>query len=267
MPNGLLAGHNSHWRIMGVGSRPALMIHCSLASSKSWGPLAARLGDAMTMTAFDLPGHGRSDPWDGVTEIQGQCVAMARALLPDVPVDLVGHSFGATVALRLALEEPHRVNTLTLIEPVLFAAATAENQETSDRVSTLFSGFEAAWADGDREAAARQFMAVWGDGTPWDTFPERQRLALADQIHLIPASHGALHEDAGRILNGKKLEALDVPVLLIEGADTNWVISSIHDVLEARLAHVRRVSIAGAGHMTPMTHPDEVAEAIRAFLP
>jgi lipase len=47
----------------------------------------------------------------------------ALGLLPEGPVHLIGHSFGATVALRLAIEAPERVASLTLIEPVLFAAA------------------------------------------------------------------------------------------------------------------------------------------------
>ena len=39
------------------------------------------------------------------------------------PIDVIGHSFGATVALRLAVEQPEKVRSLTLIEPVFFAVA------------------------------------------------------------------------------------------------------------------------------------------------
>lgn len=49
---------------------------------------------------------------------------IARAAL-GAPVDVIGHSFGATVALRLALERPELVRSLVLVEPVLFAAAKA----------------------------------------------------------------------------------------------------------------------------------------------
>ncbi len=75
------------------------MIHCSLASCEAWGGLARVLSGALTMTAFDMPGHGRSDEWDARGEIQGVTAEIAAGFL-DGPADVIGHSFGATVALR-----------------------------------------------------------------------------------------------------------------------------------------------------------------------
>ena len=57
MPRAARAGFDTWWTSYGQGPRRALMIHCSLASSSSWGGLARHLSGALTMTAFDMPGH------------------------------------------------------------------------------------------------------------------------------------------------------------------------------------------------------------------
>ena len=99
---------------------PVVMVHCMLARHESLLPLAAAIGGHATL--FDLPGHGRSPDWDGAQDYQTQAVAWAAACC-DGPAHLIGHSFGATVALRLAVDRPDLVSRLTLIEPVYFAAA------------------------------------------------------------------------------------------------------------------------------------------------
>lgn len=38
------AGHPTFWQVFGTGDRPALAIHCSLASSNAWAGVADRLG-------------------------------------------------------------------------------------------------------------------------------------------------------------------------------------------------------------------------------
>ena len=120
MPQVMSGGFLTGVRHFGQGDRKALLIHCSLGHSGSWAPLAELLGDTLDMVAFDLPGHGQSGDWcpsDG--EIQGLATDMAAGLLTE-PADIIGHSFGATVALRLALERPELVRSLTLIETRVF---------------------------------------------------------------------------------------------------------------------------------------------------
>jgi lipase len=63
-----------------------------------------------------------------------------------------------------------------------------------------------------------------------------------------------------------RLESLGVPVLLIEGGASPPVIGAIHAELARRLPMATRLSVAGAGHMVPITHPEPVAAAIAAHL-
>jgi len=120
--------------------------------------VAACLPAGLGLLAFDMPGHGRSGPWDEARDYMDQTVAAALGLIADAPVDLLGHSFGAVAALRIASERPDLVRSLVLYEPVFFAAAEARGTDTR----APNAGFAAALAAGDREEAARCFTEVWG---------------------------------------------------------------------------------------------------------
>lgn len=265
MPEGIVAGHPVHWRVAGAGPRAALALHCSLAHGGAWGAVAERLGDALTVTLPDLPGHGRSGDWTpACAPIHDLSTAIARALAEPGPVDLIGHSFGATVALRLALEAPALVRSLTLVEPVLFAAARG-----TAVFDAFFSGnadFAARLAHGDAAGAAAWFHGLWGGDTAFDALPAPQRAYIAARIHLIAFANADLIEDRAGLLAPGRLESLACPVALIEGAASPPVIAAIQAALAARLPAPRRTVVAGAGHMLPITHPDAVAAAIRAIL-
>jgi pimeloyl-ACP methyl ester carboxylesterase len=265
MPEGIVAGHPVHWRVVGRGPRRALALHCSLAHGGAWGAVAERLGDALTVALPDLPGHGRSGDWHpGGRPLHDLSTAIARAMAEPGPVDLMGHSFGATVALRLALESPGLVRSLTLVEPVLFAAT---------RGTALFDAFvagNAAFAErlarGDAEGTAAWFHGLWGGNTAFADLPGPQRAYIAARIHLIPVANAALIEDAASLLAPGRLEGLSVPVALVEGEGSPPIIGAIQAALATRLPDARRTIIPGAGHMVPVTHPDAVAAAIRAIL-
>jgi lipase len=94
--------------------------------------MGAALGDIATLHAFDLPCHGASGDWDGQGDIHDTATDMALTVLDDIgaqPIDLLGHSFGATVALRLAIEHPERIRSLIMYEPVFFAAAIRDDPD------------------------------------------------------------------------------------------------------------------------------------------
>lgn len=263
MPLAERAGFPTFWTTCGTGRRAALMIHCSLAHSGAWAGLARCLDQHATMTAFDMPGHGRSAPWDGRDEYQKVSTAIAETFTEaTTPVDLIGHSFGATVALRLARDHPERVRTLTLIEPVLFAVALRDEPAITDRYMADMAPFAEAIEAGDLRGAARAFTALWGDGRPWESLAEAQREMLAAQIHLIPAGAPALHDDPGRLLEAGALDGVAMPSLLIEGAQSHWIVPLINAGLARRLPDARRAVIAEAGHMAPITHPRQVAREI-----
>lgn len=244
------------------GAPPVLLLHCTLASGNAWKRLARRLRHRYRLVAPDMVGHGQGPPGDPSRDYHDQATEHALQFLPADPVHLVGHSVGATVALRMAIEAPGRIRSLTLIEPVLFAAAPA-GPETSANVRTL-GRMGPLIAQGDSRGAARVFLSVWGSGEDFDELPEGQAARMAAQMWMIPAQRAALHDDAARLI--PRLGQVACPVLLMEGSRSPPVIGRILDRLEAGLPESRRTRIHGAGHMVPVTHPDDGAAAIGAFV-
>lgn len=245
--------HLRHWP--GNAARPALALHCMMGNASYWGPIARDLHERISLAAPDLPGHGQSPDWDGGPPDYHTAVTRAVAGLITRPLDLIGHSLGATVALRIAVAAPDAVRSLTLIEPVLFAAAPdLANERQLDEVDSLL----AAGQDTD---AARIFLEAWG-GIDWQAQTETGKARLVRQIRLVQSSNAALRADSAHILRDGGLEAIDAPVLIVMGGASPAVIPAIADALAARLPDVGRANVPGAGHMLPITHPHQVAELI-----
>lgn len=263
MPVKQINGIDTYWCDWGETTNPhAMLIHCSLAHSGAWAGVAKELSDALYLQAFDLPGHGRSGEWDPAIDIVDQTISMALRLVEGKEIDLIGHSFGAVVCLRMALERPDLVRSLVLFEPVFFAAAKADGFDTD----APFANFSDAITANQPHEAARHFIKLWGAGERWEDIPEPQREALAARIHLIVAAEPALHKDNGGILDTGKLEALNVPVLFMQGTNSPPVVTAINKALAARLSNASAVSIPSAGHMGPVTHSQDVAREIRTHL-
>lgn len=261
MPMVTLAGHDTYVTHFGQGPRKALLLHCSLAHSAAYGRLCAALGGALSITSFDQPGHGRSADFTGMRDLQDQVTEMALELMTE-PMDLLGHSFGGTVAIRIAVERPDLVRTLTLFEPVMMAVAMHDQPALRDQLMGEMQGFNTAFDAGDHETAAREFTARYGDGRPWDSLSAESRAALVDRIHLIRAGARAVNEDYHGLLEGTRMARADMPCLVIDGGQGGPMMDGVCNGLVNRLPNATRVQIMGGGHMVPLTKPDPVAQEI-----
>ena len=231
-----------------------------MGSGRAFDPMARRLGGRVDLTAFDLPSHGRSGAWRPAEgeDYHTTVTRMAEGLLGEGPVDLIGHSIGATVALRLAVAAPGRVRSLTLIEPVLFAASRS-GHSLDDELAALA-------AAGKIEAAARLFLGIWGAPGGFEALPRSLQQAAVELMPLVLETDAALSADVHGILRPGGLEAVRAPSLLIAGADSPAVVGEIFDTLDARLPDARRATVPGAGHMAPVTHPAEVSALVAGNL-
>lgn len=264
MAEALIAGLNTHWRVLGQGPRPALALHCSLAHGGAWTGLAAQLPD-VSLTCPDLPGHGRSDAPADPAQGHDIATAMAEALAEEIgaPLDIFGHSYGGTVALRLALTRPDLVRSLVLIEPVYFAIA--KDWSGYAHFTAEYAAIEALLAR-DRYLGAAAFHAVWGSGDTFADLPQRQQDYMAERMQHVVGQSPILIEDRERLGAEGRLEALDIPVLLVEGAESPPVIHEIQSRLDARLPRATRLVVSGANHMVALTHAELLSAEIKAHL-
>lgn len=259
MPKAERAGTGIFWRQYG-DAPDTVLIHCSLAHQGAWALLVKQTG--IRGIAFDMPGHGRSDPWDGITDYQSQAADISASFC-SAPMHLVGHSFGATVALRLALDRPDLVRSLVLIEPVFFAAARGTPELRDYEAS--FAPFVRAMESADHVRAAETFTDVWGTGQPWAELSADQHRYIIDRIHLIPAGSPAMNDDNAGQLEDGRLEALEIPTLLMRADRSAPVTAAINASLAKRLPKSKCVLVKGPGHMGPLTHPHLYRGPIQEF--
>ncbi|MEM9854762.1 MAG: alpha/beta hydrolase [Pseudomonadota bacterium] len=242
------------------GAGAFLMIHCALAHSGVLRPLSEALPGGAR--AFDLPGHGRSPAWDPSSDYSETSVRWARAAMGGRAGPVIGHSYGATVALRLAVEAPELITELYLIEPVFFAAIRLHDRPAYVAYLARFEPVQAAFVQNDLARMAELFTAMW-DGAPLAELPPRFQKQVTRQMPLIAAQFDGIDRDNGGVFAPGKLSRMDCPVTLIRGSEAEPSIPAIHDVLLSLIPGARAHVIEGAGHMLPITHPREVAALIR----
>ena len=178
-------------------------------------------------------------------------------------VHLVGHSYGAAMALEAARELGPKVQSLTLVEPVSFNLLRVEGRPEWTEIEKLGVAVLSAVSNGqDREAAAA-FMRYWLGRLRWWLSPERFKEVITATIHKVALEFMIIIEA------DKKLSAyasVTVPTLLIAGGKTPAPTRAVVDMLGATLPNAEVTVIKGAGHMSPFTHPSEVNRLIASHL-
>ena len=116
-------GLNFHVQELGEGPTVA-MVHGLLVDNLSlWYFTAApELSRDRHVLMYDMRGHGKSERATqgySLASQQKDLEAILDARGVDGPVDLVGHSYGALVALRFALDHPARVRRVVIVEAPL----------------------------------------------------------------------------------------------------------------------------------------------------
>jgi pimeloyl-ACP methyl ester carboxylesterase len=256
-----------HVRIQGDGP-PVVCLHCNAGSSGQWRGLMERLAPRYRVLAPDLYGAGRSPDWHSHTVIRLQDeLDLIEPLLAAAgePVVLVGHSYGAAVALVAALRRPRLVRALALYEPTLFALLDDESAppDAADGIRNACADAAQALDRHDTAAAARAFFDYWSGAGTWDAMREEPQRALAASIVHVRRWEHALF--SARV-TARELRALHIPVLCMTGSRTTASALGVSCVLARHLPNLRRLDFDGLGHMGPVTHAGQVDAAIADFL-
>jgi len=244
-----------------------LLLHGSASTSAIWRHTARTLQSFYHVVAPDLIGYGRSPAWpaDVPYSVEAEIHAL-QALLPCCAANyhLVGHSYGGLTALMLALASPTRVLTLTLIEPVFFAALRYHDDKTAYRgFSEVRDTFLSKLAGGDVETAMRGFTCFWtGDGA-WERMPDDIRKDLMEQAGKIALDwHSSFAAEAD--LNG--LASLGPRTLLLYGDHSPAPMLRLIDALHALMPGSTLTPVPGAGHLLPVTHAAAVTQCMLGHL-
>lgn len=104
------------WLRRGTG-RPLVMVHGFGAELNGWRPLVSSLPAGRSVLAVDLPGHGRSPMVTPTLTGFADAVAATLAAEGVEAADLVAHSLGAAVAVRLAEQASLDLRSLLLLAP------------------------------------------------------------------------------------------------------------------------------------------------------
>lgn len=193
-------------RTAGTEGPVLVLVHGLGGSGAHWQPQLAALGNARRVVAFDLRGHGRSDPAaDGAYDVAAHAadlLAAVDALGLDRFV-LAGHSFGAWVALEVAAAHPQRVLALALVDP-----GGDTSGEQSAAIDTALAAV-AADPRGEFRLHYREFLH--------DAKPATARRVLADlEATPVEALVAGITESM-RYPARARLAAYSGPVLCIAG--------------------------------------------------
>jgi pimeloyl-ACP methyl ester carboxylesterase len=250
------------------GSGPTVLcLHSSAGSGQQWQALAQSLAERFRVVCVDAHGHGRSAEPDPGLHVLAQDAAWLAPIVEqaDAGVHLVGHSYGAALAIRLALAHPARVRSLALYEPVLFSLLDDPSVPAPAREEIVQVGRSIAlWVQMRQPLrAARLFVDFWSGPGAWRALGARQQKVVAARLPVV-ADHFESLLGCGITL--AHVARLRVPTLLMSGARSRRSALSLVNALVAAWPHADLLRFPDLGHLGPVTHGERVNRVIARFI-
>jgi pimeloyl-ACP methyl ester carboxylesterase len=219
--------------------------------------------------APDFHGYGQSGPLpqDGRPYHQHDA-ALVCALLDDFggPAHLVGHSLGGTIAARVALERPDDVASLTLIEPVLFNLLEESQDPRRVEYLELAHAMMVLVRFGEGERAARLFLDYWVGPGGLDAMDDATRSYIVQTVDRVADDWFGISGFAPGALSAADFGRLSARTLLLCGEETKDSSRGISEILREAIPGVEYREVAGAGHMSPVSHTARVNEMVVDFI-
>jgi pimeloyl-ACP methyl ester carboxylesterase len=267
-------GMDTQYLEAGTGS-PLLLLHGHEQSATSWRWVIPALARTHRVLALSLPGHGETAPAVGDYAPGSELARFAATFLDTLdigpPLDLVGHSAGGMIALRLALAEPQRIRTLTLVDsaglgrevhPLLALDTLPIIGELAITISRLPGG------DLGRTTMSTAMLFAQPWRVPAEFVTEQHALGRRPgQLEASTAMARALFGPNGqRQILLDQLPALPTPTLVIWGG-CDYVLP-VHQAQNAvnLLPHGRLAVIPDCGHLPHVEQPDRFAAVLSDWL-
>lgn len=257
------------WQVTIAGSGPdLLLLHGTGTAASSWQPLLPRLASRFRCIAPDLPGHGGTEaPPPSQLTLPAMTAAVAdlvRALRAD-PLLVVGHSAGAAIAARAALDGLLSPAGVAGLNPALvfpFAAPAALLRPfTAWLAGTEWVSRLAAARLASPAAVDRLFRQA-GSPPPPDAATRYAALA-ANPAHIRSALAMMANWDVRPV--AADLPRLAVPLLLVTGDRDPWFPPAVIGRLAATVPTASHATVPATGHFSHEERPDEVARLLTDF--
>jgi pimeloyl-ACP methyl ester carboxylesterase len=262
MPEVRTNGVETHYEQRGAGP-PVVFVHGALSDHTAAARQLETFGDAYTVVAYDVRGHGRTtNPGDApysVDVLAEDLHAFVDAMDFDQPV-VCGVSMGGMIAQTYASRYPGELSALVLADT--FTPAFVGRRDRIERSVLLGAlaglvrvvGYDRAkgvmtWLGrtlaGDAESSLRA-----------DAFPDMRTTAAVNSLQAVANFH-EVDVDLGSI---------DVPTLVLYGEHETSVIRRHVPTLAAEIPDVTVQEVPDAGHATPWDNPEFFDAAVRGFL-
>ncbi|MGH3002798.1 MAG: alpha/beta fold hydrolase [Gaiellaceae bacterium] len=260
-------GARIRWFAGGDGP-PLLLVHGYSGAAWNFTELVPRLAGRRRLIVPDLPGHGGSSPLPAPSSLAAYADVLGALCDAEMltEVDVLGHSLGGTVALRLAERRPALVRRLVLAASAGISSSTRLAKLTISLVGIVKPGRYAGRRVG-RIAGSRRLRRLAFGGLEVanaDLLSERavHGLLRGPTMHTDALGAGlALAADDPR----QDLDRVRCPVLLLWGARDRQVPLADGFEYARRLRAPLRV-VADCGHLLIVERPEVCSRAVLEFL-
>lgn len=163
-----------------------MLVHSSVSGARQWRRLIDELKTDFYVRAPNLFGYGKTPPWS--IEAQQSLDDQARLVEAALPTDtdtfcLVGHSFGGSVAMKVAARLSGRVTRLVLLEANPFYLLKQSGQaDAFAEIMEMRNCIKKFGALGEWATAAERFANYWGGEGSWQAMSPERRNAFAEAL-------------------------------------------------------------------------------------
>ncbi|WP_062314785.1 alpha/beta fold hydrolase [Demequina rhizosphaerae] len=260
-------GTDLHYEVTGAGE-PLVLIHGGFTESLTWEQSLPGLAERFRAVTYDRRGHGLSGAGTGERSVRADVADLAELVerLDLGPVHVASFSYGAVVAMAIAVERPDLVRRVAAHEPALLGALAGrdEHAEVLASVMEAYAAVRALLEDGEHERGAELFVdRAIGPGT-WASLPPEVRARF---VQHAPAFLADLRDpDTVLKMGVEPFVSLGRPLLLTFGGETPSMYVAICAVLAEALPDARLHAFDGAGHVPHVSHPEDYVAVTSGFL-
>ena len=236
-----------------------ILLHSSASSMRQWQKLVNTFSDQFHFIMINLIGYGDTTPWN---KTQPQKLEDQVQLLKRLPIikndyfSIVGHSFGASVAMKAAQYFGKQIRNLVLIEPNPFYLLKCEDKQEVYNEALLLSQKIKMHYHKDWMEAVSYFAEYWRGNGSWTklSFTQKEKFA---QI-LKPNYH-----EWDPVLNEKTSisewkVSLPKQTCLVTARDTVRTIKELDELFKKYCPNWNFETIDHGGHMAPVTNSESV---------